>query len=106
MRPREISFVLEKQEEGPYWDRLLETKVKQPWLRVDFKNWKDEDDDEEEGGAQGQDLGRFITLYLFATFLKYFYVSKQSLKRSNMQGVPKKMEIIEDYLKIVVFNFP
>ena len=58
MRPREISFVLEKQEEGPYWDRLLETKVKQPWLRVDFKNWKDEDDDEEEGGAQGQDLGR------------------------------------------------
>ncbi|XP_023340914.1 prostaglandin E synthase 3 isoform X2 [Eurytemora carolleeae] len=56
VRPREISFVLEKQEEGPYWDRLLETKVKQPWLRVDFKNWKDEDDDEEEGGAQGQDL--------------------------------------------------
>ena len=32
--------------------------MKQPWLRVDFKNWKDEDDDEEEGGAQGQDLGR------------------------------------------------
>ena len=60
MRPREISFVLEKQEEGPYWDRLLETKVKQPWLRVDFKNWKDEDDDEEEGGAQGQDLGRLL----------------------------------------------
>ena len=95
VRPREISFVLEKQEEGPYWDRLLETKVKQPWLRVDFKNWKDEDDDEEEGGAQGQDLGRlqqtevysriqivyktetfnFLTLYLFAIFLKYLYVS-------------------------------
>jgi len=69
--------------------------VKQPWLRVDFKNWKDEDDDEEEGGAQGQDLGRlqqtevysriqivyktetfnFLTLYLFAIFLKYLYVS-------------------------------
>merc|ERR1712156_774705 len=54
VRPREISFVLEKVEEGPYWDRLLATKVKQPWLRIDFKNWKDEDDDEEEG--QGQDL--------------------------------------------------
>jgi len=54
VRPREISFILEKVEEGPYWDRLLETKVKQPWLRVDFKNWKDEDDDEEDG--QGQDM--------------------------------------------------
>ena len=56
VRPREISLVLEKVEEGPYWDRLLASKVKQPWLRIDFKNWKDEDDDEEEG--QGQDLGR------------------------------------------------
>merc|ERR1711936_627102 len=54
VRPREVSFVLEKAEEGPYWDRLLATKLKQPWLRIDFKNWKDEDDDEEEG--QGQDL--------------------------------------------------
>merc|ERR1711992_392848 len=54
VRPREINFILEKVEEGPYWDRLLVTKVKQPWLRIDFKNWKDEDDDEEEG--QGQDL--------------------------------------------------
>merc|ERR1712117_703237 len=54
VRPREVSFILEKVEEGPYWDRLLATKVKQPWLRIDFKNWKDEDDDEEEG--QGQDL--------------------------------------------------
>ena len=56
VRPREISFVLEKVEEGPYWDRLLSSKLKQPWLKVDCKNWKDEDDDEEEG-EQGQDLG-------------------------------------------------
>ena len=56
VRPREISFVLEKVEEGPYWDRLLSSKLKQPWLKVGFKNWKDEDDDEEEG-EQGQDLG-------------------------------------------------
>ena len=27
-------------------------------FRVDFKNWKDEDDDEEDG--QGQDMGKFI----------------------------------------------
>merc|ERR1719341_831954 len=55
VRPREVSFVLEKTEEGPYWDRLLATKLKQPWLRIDFKNWIDEDDDEAEEG-QGQDL--------------------------------------------------
>merc|ERR1712105_422534 len=55
VRPREVSFVLEKTEEGPYWDRLLATKVKQHWLKIDFKNWIDEDDDEAEEG-QGQDL--------------------------------------------------
>ena len=34
VRPREVSFVLVKEEEeGPYWDRLLTTKLKQPWLR-------------------------------------------------------------------------
>ena len=65
VRPREINFILEKVEEGPYWDRLLATKVKQPWLRIDFKNWKDEDDDEEEG--QGQDLGKIFSLKFSAT---------------------------------------
>ena len=69
VRPREISLVLEKVEEGPYWDRLLASKVKQPWLRIDFKNWKDEDDDEEEG--QGQDLGRlfYILVLLICSIL-------------------------------------
>jgi len=56
VRPRQIDFVLEKVEEGPYWDRLLKDKTKQHWLRIDFKNWKDEDDDEENGQPQGQDL--------------------------------------------------
>ena len=51
----QVSFVLEKVEEGPYWDRLLETKVKQHWLKIDFMNWVDEDEEEEPG--QGQDLG-------------------------------------------------
>lgn len=36
--------------------------MKQPWLRIDFKNWKDEDDDEEDG--QGQDLGKFNSIIL------------------------------------------
>merc|ERR1712038_589129 len=56
VRPREIAFVFEKVEEGPYWDRLLKDKTKQHWLRIDFKNWKDEDDEEEGGQPQGQDL--------------------------------------------------
>merc|ERR1719187_1236201 len=55
VRPRQIDFVLEKVEEGPYWDRLLKDKTKQHWLRIDFKNWVDEDDDE-EGEGKGQDL--------------------------------------------------
>ena len=40
--------MLEKAERGPYWERLLATKVKQPWLRIDFKNWVDEEDEVEE----------------------------------------------------------
>jgi len=55
VRPREVSFILEKEEEGPYWDRLLTTKLKQPWLRVDFKNWRDEDGEDAEGQG-GQDM--------------------------------------------------
>ena len=50
----QVSFVLEKVEEG-YWDRLLESKLKQHWLKIDHKNWVDEDEEEEPG--QGQDLG-------------------------------------------------
>ena len=51
----QVSFVLEKVEEGPYWDRLLDSKLKQHWLKIDYKNWVDEDEEEEPG--QGQDLG-------------------------------------------------
>ena len=54
-----MSFVLEKVEEGPYWDRLLESKLKQHWLKIDHKNWVDEDEEEEPG--QGQDLGNFLS---------------------------------------------
>ena len=50
----QVSFVLEKVEEG-YWDRMLESKLKQHWLKIDHKNWVDEDEEEEPG--QGQDLG-------------------------------------------------
>ena len=52
--------MLEKVEEGPYWDRLLETKLKQHWLKIDYKNWVDEDEEDGEAGGpgQGQDLGQ------------------------------------------------
>jgi len=53
VRPRGIDFALEKVEDGPYWDRFLETKVKQHWLKIDFTRWKDEDESDDEGGAGG-----------------------------------------------------
>ena len=61
VKPRCIEFALEKAEDGPYWDRLLEDKTKQHWLKVDFGKWKDEDDSDNEGaggagGAGGGDL--------------------------------------------------
>ena len=47
VRPREVTFILEKLEEI-CWERLLVTSQRQPWLRVDFKNWRDEDDSDND----------------------------------------------------------
>lgn len=47
VRPREVTFILEKLEEI-CWERLLLTSQRQPWLRVDFKNWRDEDDSDND----------------------------------------------------------
>merc|ERR1712112_310219 len=59
VRPRCIEFALEKAEDGPYWERLLEDKTKQHWLKVDFQKWKDEDDsDEEAGGGDLEEMMR------------------------------------------------
>ena len=54
--------MLEKVEEG-YWDRLLESKLKQHYLKIDHKNWVDEDEEEEPG--QGQDLGEQHHKYVY-----------------------------------------
>jgi len=43
VRPRVVEFKLEKRE-ATWWDRLLKEKTRQHWLRVDFQNWKDEED--------------------------------------------------------------
>ena len=49
VRPRCVEFRLAKKSPG-WWERLLKDKSRQHWLRVDFQNWKDEDDagDEKE----------------------------------------------------------
>jgi len=49
IRDRNIEVLLIRKEKGAYWPRLLKTKDKQHWLKVDFSKWKDEDDDEEDG---------------------------------------------------------
>jgi len=46
VRPRYIQMILSKQKEGPYWERLLASKGKVPWLKVDFEKWKDDESEE------------------------------------------------------------
>merc|ERR1719266_1727207 len=48
-----IDVAIEKAEEGPYWERLLQDKTKAHWLKIDFSRWKDEDESDEEGGDEG-----------------------------------------------------
>ena len=58
VKPRCIEIALEKVKEGPYWERLLEEKTKQHWLKIDFQKWKDEDegdDDDDSGGTDSLD---------------------------------------------------
>ena len=43
VRPRVVEFKLEKSDIF-WWDRLLKDNARQHWLRVDFQNWRDEDD--------------------------------------------------------------
>ena len=47
MRARVVEFRLEKVK-AVWWERLLSEKTRQHWLRVDFQNWKDEEDLGEE----------------------------------------------------------
>ncbi|RIB16128.1 HSP20-like chaperone [Gigaspora rosea] len=48
---RSIVLVLDKAEHGQqYWPRLQKDHVKISYLKTDFARWKDEDEDDEEGG--------------------------------------------------------
>ena len=47
---RAVEFRLTKAEAG-WWARLVTDTTRQHWLRVDFLNWRDEDEQEEEKEA-------------------------------------------------------
>ncbi|VDP28781.1 unnamed protein product [Soboliphyme baturini] len=42
---RHIQYVIPKKEAGPFWPRLVLSKQRAPWIKVDFNKWKDEDED-------------------------------------------------------------
>ena len=50
MTARAVEFRLTKAEAG-WWARLVTDTTRQHWLRVDFLNWRDEDEQEEEKEA-------------------------------------------------------
>jgi prostaglandin-E synthase len=59
--PRAIYFHIKKKEEGPFWPRLLKNAQKHPFIRTDFNQWVDED---EQDGSIGNrpdfgDMGDF-----------------------------------------------
>ncbi|OIR58143.1 MAG: HSP20-like chaperone [Amphiamblys sp. WSBS2006] len=46
---RNVLIVLKKKEPG-FWSFLLSTKERRTFLYTDFSRWKDEEDEEEDGG--------------------------------------------------------
>ena len=53
-----VEFKLEKRE-ATWWDRLLKEKTRQHWLRVDFQNWKDEEDCGDDKVEFEEVIGKF-----------------------------------------------
>lgn len=54
---RDISLVLAKAEEGPFWPRLLKTTQKMHYVHTDFSKWIDEDEEDEQPESTG--MGNF-----------------------------------------------
>lgn len=50
---RHVVFKVAKAETGPYWDRLLK-EGKNIHMSVDWDNWKDEDEDDDDPAFGGQ----------------------------------------------------
>ncbi|CAL2037616.1 hypothetical protein CAEBREN_16802 [Caenorhabditis brenneri] len=53
---RVVEITIHKKK-AAWWPRLLETKGKVHWLKVDFGKWKDEDEDADEAEADAGGLG-------------------------------------------------
>eukprot|EP01123_Difflugia_compressa_P012883 TRINITY_DN570_c1_g1_i4.p1 TRINITY_DN570_c1_g1~~TRINITY_DN570_c1_g1_i4.p1 ORF type:complete len:158 (-),score=48.89 TRINITY_DN570_c1_g1_i4:101-574(-) len=49
---KSTNFVIKKKD-AAFWPRLTKSKVKHPWLSIDWSRWVDEDD----AGSSGFDLG-------------------------------------------------
>lgn len=45
---RSVVFKIVKADSGPYWERLLRQEGRNVHCKVDWDNWKDEDEDEDE----------------------------------------------------------
>lgn len=45
---RSVVFKISKADSGPYWDRLLRAAGRNIHCKVDWDNWKDEDEDEDD----------------------------------------------------------
>jgi cytosolic prostaglandin-E synthase len=54
---RDISLVLAKVEEGPFWPRLLKSTQKKHYIHTDFSKWVDEDEEDEPLEPSG--MGNF-----------------------------------------------
>ena len=53
IKDREIDFVLEKLETGPYWGRLIKDETKTHWIKVDYEKWLDEEELKEKENDTG-----------------------------------------------------
>lgn len=45
---RSVFFKIAKADSGPYWDRLLKAEGRNIHCKIDWDNWKDEDEDDDE----------------------------------------------------------
>ncbi|RUP17645.1 HSP20-like chaperone [Jimgerdemannia flammicorona] len=52
---RNLHFIIYKKGKMGYWPRLLKNKNKPHFLKTDFAKWRDEDDEDDEAGPEGQD---------------------------------------------------
>jgi len=57
VQPRSVQFLIEKKEQGPFWERLLKQQGKVWYLKADWNRWKDEDEGDEEFDVSNFDVG-------------------------------------------------